>query len=87
MSRSYKKHNVLGYGSDSDKDWKQEYNRRFRRRASKAREEEEFDDIADIKCVSNVWLSSKDGKGRWNPWDVDEEERPKYFNKKGKLRK
>ena len=88
MSRSYKKHNVLGYGSDSDKEWKQDYNRRFRRKASMAREEEEFDGLADIRIVANDWMSSKDGKGRWNPEDVDDvERRNKFFNKKGKLRK
>ena len=32
-----------------------------------AHEEEEFDNIADIRLVSDEWLSMKDGKGRWNP--------------------
>ena len=87
MSRSYKKHNVMGYGSDSDKTWKQEYNRRFRRRASMARDEDEFDKIEDIHCVANEWLSCKDGKGMWNPEDVEAGRRSKFFNKQGKLRK
>ena len=53
-----------------------------------AHEEEEFDNIADIRLVSDEWLSMKDGKGRWNPEDVDDvERRNKFFNKKGKLRK
>ena len=98
MSRSYKRNNWTGWTcADSDKEWKQDNNRRFRRKRSECRnrvmkkdfdsiEDDEFDKI-DMRMIADAWMSSKDGKQLWDVENFDPEKRKRWFNNKGKLRK
>lgn len=98
MSRSYKRNNWTGFScADSDKEWKRGNNRRFRRKRAEMRsnvlkkdfdgiEDDEFDKI-DMRQLSDEWASAKDGRQLWDEESFEPEERKRWFNKKGKLRK
>jgi len=89
MSRSYKRNNYTGYASDSDKSWKQSYNRKSRRRnGHDLNAQDDFDDYPreqKLYGCSDVWTSNKDGKCYLprNPGKGGDSR----FNKQGKLRK
>ena len=88
MSRSYKRNNWTGYScAESDKDWKRDNNRRFRRKQNMCVDEDDFDKIEDMDSVSDRWSAPKDGKMMFEPEFCVPEKRRKYFNRKGKLRK
>ena len=64
MSRSKKKSPVLAMTcAESEKDWKKENHRRFRRKTKTALQTGE--EPPEIKEVTEIWDSPKDGKRWW----------------------
>ena len=69
MSRSFKKSPVVSITtSKSEKYDKQLYNRKLRKSIKSSLAKEDYDNLKDLKDVSNPWSMSKDGK-----WWVTEE--------------
>ena len=69
MSRSFKKSPVISITtSKSEKYDKQLYNRKLRKSIKSSLAKGEYDNLKDLKDVSNPWSMSKDGK-----WWVTEE--------------
>ena len=69
MSRSFKKSPVISITtSKSEKYDKQLYNRKLRKSIKSSLAKEDYDNLKDLKDVSNPWSMSKDGK-----WWVTEE--------------
>lgn len=64
MSRSIRKTPIGSYNcGDSEKNDKQIYNRKFRRKTRESLLREDYDNLLfNIRQVSNVWRMSKDGK-------------------------
>lgn len=71
MSRSYRKHAIIGITTaSSEKQDKQRYNRRFRRVIKQAiHVEPDTELLPHLYEYSNPWCMDKDGKYRFDPVD------------------
>jgi hypothetical protein len=67
MSRSRKKHLIVGVTTaESEKYNKRVANRNMRRKVKSMLKNGNCDKIPLIREISNVWLFAKDGKSFWN---------------------
>lgn len=69
MGKSYRKTPISGITcSESEKDDKKAWHRRHRRKEAEALRAEDYDNVPDIKEVSNPWTMAKDGKAYMPNW-------------------
>ena len=77
MARSRRKNPCFGWScAESDKDWKQDANRRWRRKNKQLLSQLFYQGkeiiLFRLREVSDVWKSNKDGKQRLNPEEYPE---------------